>query len=767
MHLNNYRRQYAQFVNQRVSTIIIQQNRIQQASKESMEWLFPSKPSKTPQKTTVKPRTKLKDQSLTTPKHSTSATFDPSPTSSKSKRPPRGEQLSSEGLLLFGRTVIQNQKQYKRLWTEKQHEKEIQELLFRREKLGNLPRCSKSVANFVGGDTEIPLDKMPELGENNDIFYILKETTDYLGKTKGLVKNFVKANEAMLFPVAKENSEISDIVVKERETEKRKIEEANEKINALTEENLELKSKLAKSNTEFKEASERVTQLEAELKATQIELHRKTIFIQKQKIRMEESKRASDIDYTAVRKRLCATLEENIKLSSALDKEKSLKEELQAVNKSLMQKLQEKSVNGLLVDQSCSTEPDMNTKNSANGVVGIHKVLSLPNVQIMIASMLQPEEVGALIHSSKAMYSSLSKNPSVLLHLLNQTTFNARTQMTSLQKIIEKLKDDDKRFAFLKKLKVAVDPEFNKLIDEYICKKKPIGSFLAKSILDSRNFIYTGDIQKKAMVEKKSDSSGGFFSGWGLSTVWNLALDVTNIPGTVSSKSASAQPEDDSLVIESIVNTEKHMSPETICGMLNKMATKIGSSQPGRMSQWINQLQLCFSMLFRGCMQFYSEAKDLEKLKNFLVDRLEGVKEKLKLIRKENEIMRKEVESIKEVGFYKNIEKKKQVKEFMVKKMKALDTQNLVLNADRIGYEKAIFLLRKEKEEESEAAKKTLSEYERNIRLLIKKIKRMKRMQAALEAERVYYVKEFANLQDCFGLVKDELTTGVIKSEDN
>lgn len=94
----------------------------------------------------------------------------------------------------------------------------------------------------------------------------------------------------------------------------------------------------------------------------------------------------------------------------------------------------------------------------------------------------------------------------------------------------------------------------------------------------------------------------------------------------------------------------------------------------------------------------------------------------------------------------------------MLKKMKILDSQNLVLNTERIGYEKNMFLLRKEAEKEKEGLKKTIIEYENNIRLLIRKIKKMKKKEAFLENQRSLYSKEFIELDECFKSVKEELS---------
>lgn len=69
-------------------------------------------------------------------------------------------------------------------------------------------------------------------------------------------------------------------------------------------------------------------------------------------------------------------------------------------------------------------------------------------------------------------------------------------------------------------------------------------------------------------------------------------------------------------------------------------------------------------------------------------------------------------------------------------------------------------MLKKEQEEERETNKKTTAEYERNVKLLVKKIKKMKRQQLAIDSERVQYAREFASLGECFARLKEELALG-------
>ena len=265
--------------------------------------------------------------------------------------------------------------------------------------------------------------------------------------------------------------------------------------------------------------------------------------------------------------------------------------------------------------------------------------------------MLEPREVSTLMQTSKWMQQTLMNHQGVWIHLLNTITQRTKSRTMDLEKTIDKVKKDDKRFAFLRKINTTTDPEFNKLIDEYICKRKAIGSILLKPITDARNFIYSGDIQKKGSPEKKPESAAGFFGGWNLGNMLGLAPDSTRIPGTVAAVKPPlpVQKQEEDLSLFGIANSDKHISPETICGMLNKIATRIGTAQPDKISLWLNQLQLCFGMLFRSSLQFYLEAVDVEKLKNFLVTRLEDLKTKLKLSRKQGEELKKQAEDALEV----------------------------------------------------------------------------------------------------------------------
>ncbi len=293
--------------------------------------------------------------------------------------------------------------------------------------------------------------------------------------------------------------------------------------------------------------------------------------------------------------------------------------------------------------------------------------------------MLEPAEISVLMRTSRWTLEAVLRERGTWSVLLGSTVRRAKAKIAELEQTVKEVKDDDKRFAFLKKIKVAADPEFNSLIDEYICKRKAIGLALTKPVTECRAFIYTGDTQKKvASAERKQESSGsGFFSGWGIGSVFGMG-DV-QIPGTKEEKKTPTADSEEA-DLGTIAAAEIGTAPETISGLLSKMAARIRTFQPERASMWLNQLQLCLGTLFRATLQFYTEAKNVEKLKNFLIDRLDILKEKLKESKAQVEQLSKQLENLDEV------------KEGISKKMRLLDSQNLLLNTEKIGYEKTIFV---------------------------------------------------------------------------
>ncbi len=269
-----------------------------------------------------------------------------------------------------------------------------------------------------------------------------------------------------------------------------------------------------------------------------------------------------------------------------------------------------------------------------------------------ILGMLDAKEICVVMVTAKWTRDSVLGVKNTWIQLLVATTRRAKAKTAALELALQKVRDDDKRFAFLRKIKVASDPEFNRLIDDYICKHRTIGSSLSKPVTECRSFIYSGDIQRRTAPVDKKPEAGGFFSGWGLSNVFGMGGEV-EVPGTVK-KPAGEEKADandsDGADLGTIANTDKHVSAETICGMLSKMAGRIKASQPEKLNTWLNQLQLCFGALFRSTLQFYTEARDVEKLKDLLVDRLETVKQKMKDLNSKNADLLKEIENHNQVS---------------------------------------------------------------------------------------------------------------------
>ena len=90
-------------------------------------------------------------------------------------------------------------------------------------------------------------------------------------------------------------------------------------------------------------------------------------------------------------------------------------------------------------------------------------------------------------------------------------------------------------------------------------------------------------------------------------------------------------------------------------------------------------------------------------------------------------------------------------------RIKCLDKENFIFNTEKIGYDRTIMLLKKQIEEQKEVMNKTIMEYEHNTRLLVKRIKRMKKEQTAIEAEREEYKKQFTDFSNYFISLKKEI----------
>eukprot|EP00826_Nyctotherus_ovalis_P001411 TRINITY_DN10219_c0_g1_i6.p1 TRINITY_DN10219_c0_g1~~TRINITY_DN10219_c0_g1_i6.p1 ORF type:complete len:654 (-),score=145.75 TRINITY_DN10219_c0_g1_i6:288-2249(-) len=527
---------------------------------------------------------------------------------------------NSQGLLLFGRTILQNQKQYSRIWTEKQHEREIQEILLRKEKKLITRKLSRSLENLL----DDPLLEAEQAAEKpwaeSEVLSLLKETARYLQSAQGWVEIIKQLDKGRLFIFPKGRSEVSDLIEKVVEEHKAACRKSAAEIKLLEDENAELNTKLKRTSELLDKAKTRIEQLDLELRNAQVEIHKKAKVIRRQSMKLEEQESMHNADYAKMQEMLKVALEDR---KSLVDLSKSTKE-------SSFLKLSEKTITNPLVDQCCGTDPV--ESKSAPEVHGMQSVMNILRVQYLVASMLEPREVSAALRSSRAFYEAFTKNPKIAGYLLEQTTFKAKAKVNELQSTIQKLGDDDARFSFLKDKKLATEPEFVRLIDEFVCKRRAIGASLVRPLVSSRNFLYSGEMEK-------SDKKEGIFSGWSLTSM----LGLSNQP---------KEPKDsEEKTLEELITAEKESNPENICATLNRVAARIGSSHPEKMSRWINQLQLCFGMLFKGSMEFYAEAKRIEKVKNFLIDKLEQLRQKLADTKNQNQDMKTALKNVREVGW--------------------------------------------------------------------------------------------------------------------
>lgn len=242
----------------------------------------------------------------------------------------------------------------------------------------------------------------------------------------------------------------------------------------------------------------------------------------------------------------------------------------------------------------------------------------------------------------------------------------AQTRIASLQFEIQNVKDISNRITFIKKKESGNELEFNKLVEEYVGKRKRVGIHLTGPIQDCRSFLKSGDLVKTVQQPATAAQQIGFFSGWNITGMFGYA----NMPNNQeNSPQKSKEEETESLAI--IAKADKDLSCDSICDTLTKLATKIGTTHPERMSVWLNQLQLCFGIMYRSCLNLYTESKEVEKLKDFLVGELEFTKQALEAAKKSNLSIQNELKNTIEV--YQSL-------------MKILDERLSNSKAEKCGY---------------------------------------------------------------------------------
>lgn len=262
----------------------------------------------------------------------------------------------------------------------------------------------------------------------------------------------------------------------------------------------------------------------------------------------------------------------------------------------------------------------------------------------MIVRMLEPKEVAALLSSSKRVNECLSESKVLWLHTLMQTNLKAKNACTQLQKRIETLESDDARYVAL--TKPEMEKEMTTLIDEYICKRKVLGESIFNIVRDCKSFIYTGkaadtnigEVTQEAKPAEEASQSYGFFGA--ISGIFSFGAGETPKP---------AKKEDAESVLAEIVASEKTISPEGVNSTLTNVGRKLVVTSQEKMNKWIATLQKCFSNLYKSMLYFYCEAKDVEKLKDFMRIRFETTMRNLSEEKKKSGKLRDDYKNCKQV----------------------------------------------------------------------------------------------------------------------
>ncbi len=250
--------------------------------------------------------------------------------------------------------------------------------------------------------------------------------------------------------------------------------------------------------------------------------------------------------------------------------------------------------------------------------------------------MLEPREVAALLVTSKRVNEVIAANKATWAHVLRQVSRRAKDSINTLQTKIELMKDDDKRFAFLKTTEGgATDEEVKRLIDEYICKRKRLGDSLVKIVQDCQSFIYTGETYqegKKQILAGKDGTGGGLLSA--LKGMIGMGGDVAAAKDPAAA-AALPKEEDPAVVLSGIISGEKSATLDSAVAILSNTGNKLAKVSQERVAKWVMTLHRSFVLLFRSTLNFYCEARDVEKLKDFLSSRFEQLKDRNRELRDE------------------------------------------------------------------------------------------------------------------------------------
>ena len=255
-----------------------------------------------------------------------------------------------------------------------------------------------------------------------------------------------------------------------------------------------------------------------------------------------------------------------------------------------------------------------------------------------IVSMLQTKEIGALLSSAKVVHSALAADRVVWMRAIECTVSSSKAAIKALHEQIELLHNEDKRFGHLKKAEgdpssasasasasASTVATTRQLVEEWICQKKRLGATLAKTMQQCKAFITTGDPRFEAKPSPaKEESGGGLFSTLG---------GFFGMGGT--KKPEAVKEEDPAVVLAELVISEKDSTPDTIYQALMNAAKK-ATRQKESFNEWVKALQMLFGTLFKVTLVFFSEAVDVERLKDFLTARLDKLKTENTAIKQAN-----------------------------------------------------------------------------------------------------------------------------------
>jgi hypothetical protein len=244
--------------------------------------------------------------------------------------------------------------------------------------------------------------------------------------------------------------------------------------------------------------------------------------------------------------------------------------------------------------------------------------------------MMQVRDIAALLGSANAIRNTLVADKVVWKRILDCTMLSSKAAIKNLRDQIVLMQNEDIRFAHLKKGESETNLVTRQLIEDWICQRRRLGLSLSKAIQQCKGFIATGDPRQEAKPvppPAKEESGGGLFS-----TIGGLfGMGAAKVPVPV-------KEEDPVVVLYEIAASERDTTPETIYQALMNAAKK-ATKQKESFNEWLKALQMMFGTLFIASLGFFREAQEVEKLKDFLTQRLEKLKNENITLKQSNKEM--------------------------------------------------------------------------------------------------------------------------------